>query len=242
MRLRELRHRYLEEGNTSAAWIYSPSIASGMDLNLKLAHFLDSNVGQAAFVHMAIAGEGREGQHDWVPDISFVLVLLAVADTEAEVGTVPAQVALVVVLDGIHSSCLHSAYFQVVVKGTRPAVGEAVAASPPENRKAGHSSSASELDSWELEEAKLMSSWSASDPGVGQHRRCSRRPPPARNSKHVRTDLDAAHQNVPAHSRPCCQSIMIVPTSPIPPDSSGRRWDSETPAHDAEGNHPGLNI
>lgn len=82
-----------------------------------------------------------------MPGISFVLVLLAVADTEVEAGTEPDLVALVVALDDIHSSCLRSGYSQAVVKGIRLAVVEVVAASPPAHWTAANSLSASELDS-----------------------------------------------------------------------------------------------
>jgi hypothetical protein len=221
MRLRELRRMCLEVESTSAVWKCLPSTVSDMDLNLKLAHFLDSNVGQEPFAHKVIVGEGHEGQHDWVPDTAFDLVSLAVADTGVEAATGPGLEAPVVVLDDIHSSCLHSAYSQVVVKGIRPVVGEAVSASPPAKRKVANSLSVCELDSWELEAAILMNSWSASGPWVG-HRRYSRKLSLARNSKHVHTGLDEVHQNVLARIQPYCPSIMIVPTAPVLPDSSGR--------------------
>lgn len=210
----------LAVGSTSAAWKYLPSIVSDMDLSSRQGHFLDSNVGQGLFVHKVTVGAGHEGQHDSVPDTAFDLVSLAVADIEAEAGTGLGLGDLVVVLDDIHWSFLHSAYSQEV-KDTRLAVEEAVVASPPENWKAVNSLSACEPDSWELEEARLMNSWSASDQGVGQHRRCSRRLPLARNSKHVRIDWDGVHQNVLARSPPYCQLIMAVPTSPGLSDPSG---------------------
>jgi hypothetical protein len=120
---------------------------SDMDLNLKLVHSLDSNVGQEPFAHKVIVGEGHEGQHDWVLDMAFDLVSLVVADTGVEAVTGPVPGALVVVLDDIHSSCLHSAYSQVMVKSIRPVVGEADAASPPAKRKVANSLSVCELDS-----------------------------------------------------------------------------------------------
>jgi hypothetical protein len=147
-----------------------------------------------------------------------------VADTEAEAGTEPGLGVLVVVLDDIHSPCLHLAYFQVVVKGIRRVVEEAVAALPPAKRLAANSSSVYELDSWELEAAILMSSWSASALEAG-HRKCSRKLPPARSSKHVHTGLDEVHQNVLDHIPPYFQLILDVPTSPVLPHSSGRCWD-----------------
>jgi hypothetical protein len=70
----------------------------------------------------------------------------------------------------------------------------------------------------------LTNSWSASALEVG-HRRCSRKLPPARNSKHVHTGLDEVHQNVPVHSPPYFQLILDVPTCPVLPHSSGRCWD-----------------
>jgi hypothetical protein len=229
MRLRELRNMCLEVESTSAAWKGLPSTANDMDLNLRLAHFLDSNVGQVLFVHMVIVGEVHEGQLDWAPGTVFDLVLFAVADTEAEAGTGPDLRALVVVLGDIHSSCFHSAYSQVVVKCIRPAVEEVVAASPPAKRKAANSLFVCELDSRGLEEAILMNSWSAS--GQGQHQRYSRKLPLVRSSKHGHTGLDAVLQNVLAHSPPYCQSILAVPTSPVLPDPSGRCWDLGTQRH-----------
>jgi hypothetical protein len=228
MRLRELQNMCSEVESTSAAWKCLPSTANDMGLNLRLAHFLDSNVGQGLFVHMMIVGEVHEGRLDWAPGTVFDLVLFAVADTEAEAGTGLDLGALVEVLGDIHSSCFHSAYSQVVVKCIRPAVEEAVAASPPAKRKAANSLSVCELDSWELEEAILMNSWSASGQGVGQHQRYSRKLPLVRSSKHGHTGLDAVLQNALAHSPPYCQSILAVPTSPVLPDPSGRCWDLGT--------------
>jgi hypothetical protein len=122
-----------------------------MDLNLKLVHFQDSSVDQEPFVHMEIAGEGREGRHDLVPGTAFDLVVLAAADTEAAAGTEPGLGVLVVVLDDIHSSCsrsgLRSAYSQGVMKDIRLAAGEVVAASPPVSWKVVNSSFVCGLDS-----------------------------------------------------------------------------------------------
>jgi hypothetical protein len=83
-----------------------------------------------------------------------------------------------------------------------------------------------------------MNSWSGNGPGVGQHRRYSRKLLLARNSKHAHTGSDAAHQTVLAHNLPYCQSIRMGSASPVFPDSSGRCWDSEMPTPRSRGQPP----
>jgi hypothetical protein len=86
-----------------------------------------------------------------------------------------------------------------------------------------------------------MNSWSASALEVG-HRRCSRKLPPARNSKHVHTGLDEVHQNVPVHNLPYFQSTLDVPTSQSSLTLPVAVGTSKTPKHNAEGNLPSLAI
>jgi hypothetical protein len=161
-----------------------------------------------------------------------------VEDTEAVAETEPGLEVLVAIPDDTHSSCLHSAYSLVVEKNTLPAVEEAVAAPLLASWKAASSSSVCGLDSWELEAVTPMNSWSGSGLGAGQHRRCSRKPLLARNSKHARTGWDVVPQNGLAHNPPCCQWIMMWSTSPVLPNSSGRCWDAETPTPGSRGQPP----